>query len=212
MVTNLSRSKCDEKKKQLDSARTALRESFERLDKTSIGNLSALAQKDQASLFENKCKLIEDQITANGKQIEEYKERLRKWPGPDYEAIAAGFQGDIADEAGVPRATLFQPPNTEGKDDSDVWTSVSATVSSSDFHEAAETQSTSWSAGGSVGWGFLSVGPNVSHSNSHSNALKQMASAKVKISFECMRVDITRPWLRGELFYEHDLRVVADEL
>ena len=215
MVTNLSRSELAKKGEQLNNARAALREHFERLDKDCVGDLAALARKDQASLFDNNCQLLNDQIKANEDQITEYRERrdqLRKGAGPNYKAIAAGLQGGVADEAGVPRASLFKPPNTEGNGDSDFWTSISITVKSNYSHEATETQSTSWSAGGSVGWGLWSVSASASHSASHSNALKQMGEAEVNVSFECMRVDITRPWLRGELFYDHDLKVIGKEL
>ncbi|KAF9646093.1 hypothetical protein BDM02DRAFT_317940 [Thelephora ganbajun] len=37
-----------------------------------------------------------------------------------------------------------------------------------------------------------------------------MANSSVKVSFECMRVDITRGWLRGELFYDDGLKVLKD--
>ena len=217
MVKNLSRSELDKKEIELNAARTALREHFERLDKDCVGDLSALARKDQANLFEGNCALLENQIKANDDQIKEYEERriqLRNpaGTGPDYEAIAAGLQGDVADKADVPRATLSKTPNTGGKEDSDFWTSISITVKSNYSHEATETQSTSWSAGGSASWGLWNVSASASHSDSHSNALKQMASAEVNVSFECMRVDITRPWLRGELFYDHDLKVIGKEL
>jgi len=49
----------------------------------------------------------------------------------------------------------------------------------------------------------------VSHSDATSDVAKQMANSTIKASFECMRVDITRSWLRGELFYDDDLRVAA---
>lgn len=37
--------------------------------------------------------------------------------------------------------------------------------------------------------------------------MSQMAKSSVKATFECMRVDITRPWLRADLFFDDDLRV-----
>jgi len=49
----------------------------------------------------------------------------------------------------------------------------------------------------------------VSHSDATVDAAKQMADSSIKVSFDCMRVDITRSWLRGELFYDDDLRVAA---
>jgi ribosomal protein L29 len=188
----------------------ALSKHFESLDKENIEELSKHAQNVQAQLFEEKCKLLLQQIEANKTQIQEYeaqRTRLQGGSGPD----SVGFQDSYADKAGIPRAAPVPLPQTEGKDNSDNWTSISFRVSSSYSHEQTETQSTSFSAGGAASWGLWSVGASVSHSDSHSNALKQMSNAEVKVSFECMRVDIARPWLRGELFYDHDLRVATEE-
>ena len=52
----------------------------------------------------------------------------------------------------------------------------------------------------------------MSHSDATADAAKQMANSSIKAAFDCMRVDITRSWLRGELFYDDDLRVAAGNL
>ena len=62
-----------------------------------------------------------------------------------------------------------------------------------------------------MSWGTWSAAASAFHSEAQSNVSRQMSDASVKVSFECMRVDISRPWLRGELFYDHDLRVAAGE-
>ena len=210
----MSRTDLENKTKALAEKRIALGKHFESLDKQNIGELSKLAQKAQDNLFEDNCKLLQQQIDANDAQIKEYqaqRDRLQKGSSTGSTSVVVGLQDTYADKAGIPRVAPVPAQNPDGKDDSDYWTSISLEVSSSYSHEQTETQSTSWSAGGSGSWGLWSVGANVSHSDSHSNASKQMANSSVKISFECMRVDITRPWLRGELFYDHDLRVAAGE-
>ena len=183
------------------------------MDKENVGHLAEAAQNAQADLFKNECALLKRQIQVNEDQIKEYQTRLeglQRGSGSQPLTVAVNLQDTFADKAGIPRPPPI--PVTDGKDDSDFWTSISLEVSSSYSHEATETQSTSWSAGGSASWGLLSVGASASHSDSHSDASKQMANSSVKISFECMRVDIGRSWLRGELFYDHDLRVTAGEL
>ena len=202
---------------ELSNCRTALAKHFEAVDKENIAGLSDTARTAQSKLFENECQLIKAQIAANNTQIEEYKQQrtqLQTSSTSESSNVVVKFQDSYADKAGIPRATPAPPPNAaaNGKDDSDFWTSISLEVSSSYSHEETETQATSWSVGGSASWGLWSVGVSASHSDSHSNASKQMANSSVKVSFECMRVDITRPWLRGELFYDHDLRVAAGEL
>ncbi|KAG6852864.1 hypothetical protein C0991_008499 [Blastosporella zonata] len=60
-------------------------------------------------------------------------------------------------------------------------------------------------------WGFWSPNTNASHLNASSETAFHMAKNSCKISFECMRVDIQRNWLRSELFYDTDLTTVPNE-
>jgi len=215
-ITSVPRTDLDTKANALSDSRIALAKYFEGLDKENIDRLSEVAQNAQAELFKDDCRLLCQQIKANAAQIREYeaqREQLQKGSGSEPLAIAAALQNVYADKAGIPHVAPVPLPGAEtgGKDDSDFWTSVSLEVSSSS-REESETQSTSWSLGGSPSWGHCQ-GPGAIpfRLDSQSNASKQMANSSVKISFECMRVDITRPWLRGELFYDHDLRVACDE-
>ena len=200
--------------KELAASRTALAEQFKSVDKENIEKLSEAARTTQIQVFDTQCKLLTDQQKANEAKITEYEVQLKRLqdgssPGT---SVAADFQDQYTDKAGIPRDVPVPPPATGEKNDTDYWTSISAKVTSSASHEETEVQSTSWSMGGSAGWGLWSVGASASHSESHANASKQMANSSVQISFDCMRVDISRPWLRGELFYDHDLRVAANEL
>ena len=199
--------------KELAASRTALAGQFEIVDKDNVDKLSDAARDTQIQVFASKCKLLTDQQKANEAKITEYeaqRKKLQDGSGPGT-SVAADFQDKYADKAGIPRDVPRPPTATGEKNEADYWTSISTKVSSSFSHEETEVQSTSWSTGGSVGWGWFSAGASASHSDSHSNVSKQMANSSVKISFDCMRVDITRPWLRGELFYDHDLSVAASE-
>ncbi|CAE6473609.1 unnamed protein product [Rhizoctonia solani] len=78
-----------------------------------------------------------------------------------------------------------QAPSEGAKAGPDFFTPITVEVTSSSETKRTEESATSFSAGAS--------------------AMSELAESSVKISFECMRVDITRPWLRPELFYDEEL-------
>ncbi|KAF9643167.1 hypothetical protein BDM02DRAFT_1706090, partial [Thelephora ganbajun] len=145
------------------------------------------------------------QITANEAKIASLEDKLKALAPKDN---ASSFQDVIAQSAGIP-PPLPDPPATVD-DTPDFWTKISIEVSSSYTAEQSQTKSSSYSVGGSVRWGLLSIGGSYSHSSQSTDAARQMANSSVKVSFECMRVDITRGWLRGELFYDDGLKVLKD--
>ena len=194
--------------------RAALATHFKGLEKDNIAKLTQIAQDAQNKLFEESCDLIKKQVADNNALITEYSARcdtLRMGSGHDSKTTATGLQNNFADKAGIARDAPAPAPNADGKDDSDYWTSISVEVSSSYSHEETETNANTFSAGGAAGWGLWTVGAAASHSSSSSDASKQMANSSINVSFECMRVDVTRTWLRGELFYDHELRVAPNE-
>ena len=147
-----------------------------------MSKLSDIARGTQAKVFDNQCKLLVDQRTANETQIAEYEaqcKRLQDDSSPG-SSVVVDFQDTYADKAGIPRAVSVPSPATGGKNDSDFWIPISTEISSHFSHEEA---------------GVLS------------NPSKQLSNSSARISFEYMRVDISRPWLSGELFYDDDLRV-----
>ncbi|KAG8682905.1 hypothetical protein FRC09_016445, partial [Ceratobasidium sp. 395] len=88
----------------------------------------------------------------------------------------------------------------------DFFTPISVEVSSASEKQGSEVTSANMSFGASASYGwFASASVSGQHSESHSRAMKDLSNSSVKISFECMRVDIIRPWLRAELFYDEDL-------
>ena len=107
------------------------------------------------------------------------------------------------------------PTTPDGRpviDANDYWTSIAIEVAES--YDAAQSSSSeqSYSTGGRSLWGLFSLGGSVNHSESSSNMAKQMAHSSVSVKFDCMRVDITRPWLRSELFFDSDLGVTPGSL
>ncbi|KAG8692605.1 hypothetical protein FRC09_011082 [Ceratobasidium sp. 395] len=87
----------------------------------------------------------------------------------------------------------------------DFFTPISVEVSSTSETNRSEVKSANVSFGASASYGWFGASVSGQHSESHSNAMKDLSNSSVKISFECMRVDIIRPWLRAELFYDEDL-------
>lgn len=86
-------------------------------------------------------------------------------------------------------------------------------VSASSDSKSSVSEASSFSAGASTSYGFFGLGIGLelsaegSHNeeSAHSQAMSELVNSSVRISFQCMRVDITRPWLRPELFYDEDL-------
>lgn len=173
------------------------------MDKRNVKELSIKARNAQSKVFGDEGKHLEDQIVENDKEIQRLDAQRKKLEinesiGSETKIV----QDEFADKAGIPRAPAMTPTTAPN-----YWTSISVEVSSSYAHESNETSATSSTADVAVQVGWFTASASVSHQESQSAALKQMANASMSISFECMRVDITRSWLRGELFYDHDLRV-----
>ena len=204
-MESVFRATLEDANKKLNDARTALGKGFAQLQRSGISILNQKAAKSQDGLFLNQAEAIQLQIDDNTNKIAAYEEKLQALSPSD---TATSFQDVLAQSAGIPPA-LIDPP-TVNSDVPDFWTKICVEVSSSYTAEQTKTKSSSYSVGGSVGWGLLSIGGSFSHSDESTDAARQMANSSVKVSFECMRVDIHRAWLRGELFYDDGLKVMKE--
>ncbi|KAF9789309.1 hypothetical protein BJ322DRAFT_530445 [Thelephora terrestris] len=202
--TDPDKTDLDEKLQAYTDARKALTTQFNDMDKSGISGLNDSAVRAQAALFANDCDLLKKQVTANDAQILKYQKQLENLQAPE---TASNIQDTFAILAGIPRAPPDITPSTATQ--ADYWTSISIAVSSSYVADQSSSSSNSYSVGGSANWGLWSVGGGVSHSDSTSDAARQMANSSIKATFECMRVDITRGWMRPELFYDDDLTVAS---
>lgn len=133
------------------------------------------------------------------------------------EAEKAGLVSEVDKDAvltGVlPTPEVADAPDA-GKDDyfTKISVEVSSTHSSSSTSEhSTRTASQSQSSHGWWLWRTTTLTESVTETSS-ADAMSQMADAEVKVSFECMRVDIERPWMRPELFYDDDLRAAPGAL
>ncbi|KAJ7023568.1 hypothetical protein C8F04DRAFT_1304770 [Mycena alexandri] len=115
---------------------------------------------------------------------------------------------ELSDDMGIPQA-LPDPIASQERTDEDYFTPITVEISSISDTKSSKQEASSLSFGASVsyGAGLWSVNASVNHSQSeaHAEAMSELANTAVKISFECMRVDIGRVWLRPELFYDEDL-------
>ena len=204
-VASVFRTTLEDANTKLNEARAALSRGFAEIQRSGISILNKKAAKSQDDLFQNQAAAIQQQIDVNNDKIAAYEEQLKAISPSDN---ASSFQDVLAQSAGIPPA-LIDPPVIPS-DTPDFWTKISIEVSSGYVAEQSKTKSSSYSVGGSASWGLLSIGGSYSHSDQSTDAAKQMANSSVKVSFECMRVDIHRAWLRGELFYDDGLKVMKD--
>jgi hypothetical protein len=177
---------------------------FAQVDQNNIDKLNTAAIAAQAALFDKDCELLKKQVATNEKQIGVYQAQLSNLKPKDSASVV---QDTFAVSAQIPPAAPDVTPSSSSE--ADYWTSISLEVSSSYSAEQSSSSANSFSVGGSASWGLWSVGGSAAHSDATSDVSKQMANSSIKASFDCMRVDIARSWLRGELFYDDDLRVAA---
>lgn len=197
-----------EKENAVTEAKKALDKAMADYDKSSIDRVSAENLKALAAVYagpkeslNNTLKNIQDEI--NEKNLEKTKLIAE---GVDKEALKGVLpSAEGAEAADAPDA---------GTDD--YFTQISLEISSdsgssstSDHSARMASQSQS-----SHGWWFWRSTSSESSETETSSAdsMSKMATANVKVSFECMRVDIERPWMRPELFYDDDLRAAPGAL
>lgn len=198
--------------KELCGSREALNKHFEEVDKKNVKELASKDRKAQKEFFDKEGANLQTQIETNNKEIERLTNKRAALETKEGKSTGTAVQDSLAGTAGI-QPDAPAPPSPDEKDkDEGSWTSISIQVSSSYSQESNESSSTSGRAEASGWGGIFSFSASGTHQESHSSASKEMANASMRISFECMRVDITRPWLRAELFWDHDLRVADGDL
>jgi len=172
-----------------------------------INDLSGQAQDDMFKDLSGDGGLSSALIKTNLEKIDAYTQ-LRKDLLNSEKKGGQSLADALGGDADIPPAPEEQP-----KDESDYFTAISVEIASSSSQTSSRSRATSASFGGSVGWGFWGgrVKSEGTFSTGSSEAEKSMLSNSCKISFECMRVDIARSWMRPELFYDADLTVGPNE-
>lgn len=221
-LTRNDRSKPDsspEDKKKRDDAFAAyslaqdnLRIAEAKYDKVKLAELAHGSKKSQNDLFKRmagEAGLIEKEIQKNTNSITALETQLKNLRnGSSGDAVVKEFAEDMGV---VKRSAKSDQKQDDGKDDGeqkpldDYFTAITVEVSASSDKQTSHASQSSYSGGVSARWGLSRVDASASYSEAHSKSMSELASSEVKISFECMRVDINRPWLSGELFYDDDL-------
>lgn len=195
-----------------ETAQKELCTAREQFDAVKLNDLSTESRKAQNTLFQtasSETGLVATTIKSNEDTIKEYKTLRQTLLQSSGGGASAAIQ-QISTDMGI-AAPLPDPANTATKNpDEDFFTPISVEISASSDTKSTKESASSMSYGASASYGaFWSASASVSHSqsDSHAEAVSELVSSSVKVSFECMRVDITRPWLRAELFYDEDLVV-----
>jgi hypothetical protein len=224
LVTNRSCTSEDDQKKakeerqqvvtEYQNAQTALHEAQSNYDKLNLKLLTNQHKTTQNGLFEDIAKptgFATTQIASNERIIEQYKAAREALLKGDASGAQDGPVQKLAEDVGIPKP-LPDPADAAPKDDAtgkiplaDYFTPITVEISATSENKSTDMKSNSYSFGASASWGWFGGGGSGSQSTAHSNAMSELASSSLKISFEVMRVDIYRSWLRPELFYDEDL-------
>ncbi len=189
-------------------------------DKANTDHLGALNLDALNKLFQNAKETLPKQVEDNNDQIKtletERDDLMKEKAGNVSDIVAQQMDLPPATTGDDATAPTPNPPPTAGATaaaaEQDYFTSISVEVSSSYKHDESTQKSQSTSTSVSASVGAFSFSGAAAYSKSSADAQQQMANSNVKISFECMRVDIDRSWLRPELFYDEDLQVAPNEL
>lgn len=178
--------------------------------KADLGRLNAVGAKALNDLFKGSKDAVNAEIASNTARIEalnnERNEKMKSNAG-SVSQIAADELDLESPRPPTPPPGATPPPPDET---ADYFTSISLSVEASFQHEESTQKSDTTSASVSGRIMGVSFGGGFSHSKSSADCEKQMANSSMKISFECMRVDIGRDWMRPELFFDDDLQVAKN--
>lgn len=190
----------DDKKNATEAANTAkeaLDKANEKYNKEGIERLSLMSLKAVDDIYSEQAQKLQPEFDANERAIKALEE--------ERDAILRKNVDDPVLKEVLPSDAETNAPKTP-KDKADYFTSINVEVSSSYDHSKSSQHALTAGAKVKAGYGQLGVAAGAAHTQSSGDAESQMAKSNVKVSFECMRVDIDRPWLRPELFYDEDLR------
>jgi hypothetical protein len=188
------------------NARDTLVQRQNEYDKLNVTKLMEEGRTAQGKLFQDatgKGGFIDVETQTNTALIDQYKkERADLLKGGDSNSSAV--EG-LANELGLPKA-LPDPSAAGGSlSSADYFTPITIEVSASSDKKTSIAKAHEF--GATVAYSFLlgGVSATVENSGESSKATNDLVNSSVKISFECMRVDIQRSWLRPELFQDQGL-------
>lgn len=186
----------------LEEVQARLNDCLKKIERKNVDALTYAARRARKKLFTMDQREIRTKINMNELEIGRLHEMRHGLFEYDLGRVMAEVQDELVDKAGIPRVLT---PDSIAADD--CWTSIRFEVASRYSCDPNTTGALGFTVDTSANHGLLCAAVNTSHNESYINAMRQMVNASVQISFDCMRVDIARPWLRKELFYDSDLRV-----
>jgi hypothetical protein len=106
------------------------------------------------------------------------------------------FHSKNASNLGAYMQNFLIPPVSQWMNKATSWGTFEKIINEQDTY--SYSKSTSWGAGGSVGWGLFSVGGSASGSSTYNHSESDVTAVDIK--FDYLRVRISRPWLTEDIF------------
>jgi hypothetical protein len=204
---NIEQQEKDRLRGELDEARNKLKEAMTAKDKSDIGRAISMSKAAQGKNFDALRNRVDGEIKQNDETIKNYRANMDNLIGTRGSDVKESISQEMYVPTAMPDPEAVKSTDNEGNDE---WTSIFVEVSSKSEKTHADQEASKTTAEVSVAYKPL-LGANASFNASYSktetsaNASAEMASCDIKISFDALRVDIQRNWLRNELFYDSDL-------
>ncbi|KAK6330551.1 hypothetical protein TWF718_002751 [Orbilia javanica] len=109
---------------------------------------------------------------------------------------------------GIPDKDSRQPINDNPE--ANPWTTIAASFSASDQQDESNSKSSGFSTQSDYSWWWWGAGGGYSSEDTQSDSTSDMVSCSVSVTFDCLVVNITRPWLFAELFNDFELDVAQN--
>lgn len=199
-VSGASLADIETKRKAAKEAKAKLEKAYGDFDKDSISRLTEVSLTALHQLYTNDKNTLKNRSDSIEERVKELKQKRS--------VLMAAKKGNT--DKAIKSILPLEQPKSDGEQD--YFIPISLEVSSSSNVTSSEQHSLSVAASAGSSWGLFSSGGTGSHESASTKAEAQAANSDVKVSFECMRVDITRSWLRPELFYDEDLRAAPGAL
>ncbi|KAG8724408.1 hypothetical protein FRC09_019026 [Ceratobasidium sp. 395] len=176
-------------------------------DKISLASLIDENKNVRQGLSISVTEGAQTQIDLNKKLIEDYqsqRKKLVKDAAPTKEVA----YNTMAEELGISKAQAdpSQKRSESGaKPIEDFFTPITVEVSASSDTKKTQSSASELHAAAAASGLVWHASMSLDMSKAHDDAQSELVKSQIKISFECMRVDIRRPWMRPELFQDPDL-------
>ncbi|KAG8749634.1 hypothetical protein FRC12_013304 [Ceratobasidium sp. 428] len=181
---------------------------YDKLNLASLTDENKTVRGELLKKISGKDGLANAQVKANDALIEDYKKKRLTLVESGKSTGSATFNA-MADELGISPAQSNPNTNTSGPENSkpleDYFTPITVEVSASSDTKKSDSSATTAHAEVAASGFFWHASASADLSEAHDEAQNELVNSSVKVSFECMRVDIRRSWMRPELFQDPDL-------